>query len=404
MKTLDKGGNHKGVSSKDTIMEFPKPTQQQARWLWHSLTALAVGVLVAMAVFLLWGAAWLASKLSAVLIPLAAGAILACLLDPLVVFLARWKIKRRLAVLMVFAVIGGIVALVLSWLIPILVFEVDDFIRNSPNLLNKLRLYMETQVNHFNESLAASGWADRLRIAWDQGVGDSFQKWFGNVFEVAGSWIMGHISRVLSLGSFLVGVILVPVYTYYFLVERETIHTRWRNYVPLWESKAKEEAIWFLNTVSESMVVFFRGQVLVALCEGILLTIGFLCIGMKYAILIGAAAGVFSIIPYLGMALSIIPAVLLAGVQFNDWMHPLLVVGLYIIVHLFDGYIVFPRVIGDRVGMHPAIIIVAVLVGATLMGGILGALLAIPVTAVLRALMFRYVWMRGKDIRDIREL
>ncbi|MBO4714673.1 MAG: AI-2E family transporter [Verrucomicrobia bacterium] len=385
-------------------MEFPKPTQQQARWLWHSLTALAVGVLVAMAVFLLWGAAWLASKLSAVLIPLAAGAILACLLDPLVVFLARWKVKRRLAVLMVFAVIGGILALVLSWLIPILVFEVDDFIRNSPNLLNKLRLYMETQVNHFNESLAASGWADRLRIAWDQGVGDSFQKWFGNVFEVAGTWIMGHISRVLSLGSFLIGVILVPVYTYYFLVERETIHTRWRNYVPLWESKAKEEAIWFLNTVSESMVVFFRGQVLVALCEGILLTIGFLCIGMKYAILIGAAAGVFSIIPYLGMALSIIPAVLLAGVQFNDWMHPLLVVGLYIIVHLFDGYIVFPRVIGDRVGMHPAIIIVAVLVGATLMGGILGALLAIPVTAVLRALMFRYVWMRGKDIRDIREL
>ena len=385
-------------------MEFPKPTQQQARWLWHSLTALAVGVLVAMAVFLLWGAAWLASKLSAVLIPLAAGAILACLLDPLVVFLARWKVKRRLAVLMVFAVIGGILALVLSWLIPILVFEVDDFIRNSPNLLNKLRLYMETQVNHFNESLAASGWADRLRIAWDQGVGDSFQKWFGNVFEVAGTWIMGHISRVLSLGSFLIGVILVPVYTYYFLVERETIHTRWRNYVPLWESKAKEEAIWFLNTVSESMVVFFRGQVLVALCEGILLTIGFLCIGMKYAILIGAAAGVFSIIPYLGMALSIIPAVLLAGVQFNDWMHPLLVVGLYIVVHLFDGYIVFPRVIGDRVGMHPAIIIVAVLVGATLMGGILGALLAIPVTAVLRALMFRYVWMRGKDIRDIREL
>ena len=385
-------------------MEFPKPTQQQARWLWHSLTALAVGVLVAMAVFLLWGAAWLASKLSAVLIPLAAGAILACLLDPLVVFLARWKVKRRLAVLMVFAVIGGILALVLSWLIPILVFEVDDFIRNSPNLLNKLRLYMETQVNHFNESLAASGWADRLRIAWDQGVGDSFQKWFGNVFEVAGTWIMGHISRVLSLGSFLIGVILVPVYTYYFLVERETIHTRWRNYVPLWESKAKEEAIWFLNTVSESMVVFFRGQVLVALCEGILLTIGFLCIGMKYAILIGAVAGVFSIIPYLGMALSIIPAVLLAGVQFNDWMHPLLVVGLYIIVHLFDGYIVFPRVIGDRVGMHPAIIIVAVLVGATLMGGILGALLAIPVTAVLRALMFRYVWMRGKDIRDIREL
>lgn len=379
-------------------MDFPKPTQQQARWLWHSLTALAIGVLVAMVVFLLWGGAWLASKLSAVLIPLAAGAILACLLDPLVVALEKGKIRRHWGVLLVFLVIGGGVTLVLTWVIPLLLVEFNDFIKNIPDLINKLVLYVEDQIAHLNASLAASGWGDRVKIAWDQGVGESLHQWGNDVLLKSGTWIMGHLSRVVSLGSFIVGVILVPVYTYYFLVERESINLHWKNYVPLWESKAKQEAIWFLNTISDSMVVFFRGQVLVALCEGTLLTIGFVFIGMKYAILIGAVAGVFSIIPYLGMALSIIPAVLLAAAQFGDWFHPLLVVAVYVVVHLFDGYIVFPRVIGDRVGMHPAIIIVAVLVGATLMGGILGAILAIPVTAVLRALMFRYVWLRGKEI------
>ncbi|MDI9401465.1 MAG: AI-2E family transporter [Limisphaerales bacterium] len=379
-------------------MEFPKPTKQQARWLWHSLTALAIGVLVAMAVFLVWGGAWLASKLSAVLIPLAAGGIIACLLDPLVVFLERRKIPRRWGVLLVLLVLGAILALVLAWIIPFLVVEINDFIKSLPSYLDKLQVYWETQIHQLNESLAASGWGDRAKIAWDQGISDSLQKWGNSAFAFVGSWILGHLSRILSLGSFVIGILLVPIYTYYFLVEREAITLRWKNYVPLWESKAKEEAVWFLNTVSESMVVFFRGQVLVALCEGTLLTIGFLLIGMKYAILIGAVAGIFSIIPYLGIALSIIPAVLLALAQFGTWTEPLLVVIVYVAVHLFDGYIVFPKVIGDRVGMHPAIIIVAVLVGATLMGGILGAILAIPVTAVLRALMFRYVWMRGQDI------
>lgn len=379
-------------------MDFPKPTEQQARWLWHSLTALAIGVLVSMGLFLIWGGAWLASKLSAVLIPLAAGAIIACLLDPLVVFLEERKVRRRWGVLLVLLVIGAILALVLAWIVPFLVVEINDFIKNLPLHLSKLQQYWETQIKHLNENLAASGWGDRVKIAWDQGVSDSLQQWGNNIFAFASNWVLGHMSRILSLGSFIVGILLVPVYTYYFLVEREAITLRWKNYIPLWESKAKEEAIWFLNTVSESMVVFFRGQVLVALCEGTLLTIGFLFIGMKYAFLIGAVAGIFSIIPYLGIALSIIPAVLLALAQFGTWTEPLLVVIVYVAVHLFDGYIVFPKIIGDRVGMHPAIIIVAVLTGATLMGGILGAILAIPVTAVLRALMFRYVWMRGKDI------
>ena len=248
-------------------------------------------------------------------------------------------------------------------------------------------------MEYLNQHLEENAWGARVQIAWNQGVGDSIQGWINDFCLLAGSWIASHLSRVLSIGSFLIGILLVPIYTYYFLVEKEAIALRWKNYVPLWESKAKEEAVWFLNTVSESIVVFFRGQILVALCEGTLLTIGFLCIGMKYAVLIGVVAGIFSIIPYLGMALSIIPAVLLAVAQFNDLMHPLMVVLVYVAVHLFDGYIVFPRVIGDRVGMHPAIIIVAVLIGATMMGGVLGAILAIPVTAVLRALMFRYVWM-----------
>lgn len=374
-------------------MEFPKPTPGQAKWLWLSITALAISVFLSIIFTLILGGAWLIGKLSAILIPVAVAAIVACILDPLVVYLESLKIRRQWGVLAVFLVIGGIVAVFVSWVIPVLFVEINSFVTDVPAITDKIITYAESQANHVNKFLSQSGWEERLRFAWDQGLNNDVETWITGAVTSTGAWLLHQFSHVLSIGSFIIGILLIPIYTYYFLIERESISMRWTNYIPLWESKVKEEVVWFLNTISDSMVVFFRGQILVALCEGCLLTIGFLAIGMKYAFLIGAVAGVFSIIPYLGMALSIIPALLIAAAQFGDMLHPLLVVLVYLLVHLFDGYVVFPHVIGDRVGMHPVIIIIAVLVGTTLMGGIVGAILAIPVTAVLRAIMCRYVWL-----------
>jgi predicted PurR-regulated permease PerM len=100
------------------------------------------------------------------------------------------------------------------------------------------------------------------------------------------------------------------------------------------------------------------------------------------------------IIPYLGVTISIIPALTLAAVQFGDWWHPGLVALAFVLVNMLEGLVISPRIIGDRVGLHPLTIIIAVMMGTTLMGGILGGMLAIPLTAALRALMFRYVWKK----------
>ncbi|HVY69856.1 MAG TPA: AI-2E family transporter, partial [Verrucomicrobiae bacterium] len=126
--------------------------------------------------------------------------------------------------------------------------------------------------------------------------------------------------------------------------------------------------------------------------DGALLTIGFLCIGLNYAFLLGLVAGMLSIVPYLGVMLSLVPALILALVQFGDWLHPLLVLGIFGLVQLLEGLFISPRIMGDRVGLHPLTIIVSVMVGTTLLGGVLGGVLAIPLTAALRTLMFRYVW------------
>src|SRR5205085_6400062 len=123
----------------------------------------------------------------------------------------------------------------------------------------------------------------------------------------------------------------------------------------------------------------------------------FVLIGLNYSLLIGMVAGLLSIVPFLGVVISIVPALLLALVQFGDWLHPALVLGVFATVQFLEGFFISPKIMGDRVGLHPLTIILAVMVGTTMMGGIIGGILAIPLTAALRVLMFRYVWKRRRE-------
>ncbi len=150
------------------------------------------------------------------------------------------------------------------------------------------------------------------------------------------------------------------------------------------------------RAINDCMIVFFRGQVLVALCVGTLLAVGYLILGLNYAVLLGVVAGVLGIVPYLGTIVSLVLALTVAAIQFGDWRHPLTVLGIAAAVKLLEDLVISPKIIGDRSGLHPLTIILAVMVGATLLGGFLGALLAIPLTAVLRTLMFRYVWSKTR--------
>jgi predicted PurR-regulated permease PerM len=88
-----------------------------------------------------------------------------------------------------------------------------------------------------------------------------------------------------------------------------------------------------------------------------------------------------------------------ALVQFGDWLHPLLVVAVFAVVQTLESLVVSPKIMGDRVGLHPLTIIIAVMVGTTLLGGLLGGILAIPLTAALRVIMFRYVWKSRSPTR-----
>jgi len=410
-------------------MNLPPPTANQARMIWMAVTAVSIALFLGFLASVIWGLGWILNLLSPVLWPLALGGILAYLLDPVVDFFVRRRLSRTKSILLVFALLALAIGVFLASVVPRLV-------RETGRLIDEVPAYSERLPGQFSEWIARRPFLDRWRLrffasstnlyhppltnivvtnvvtaggtnelvartitttserAWAAKLSERVLDWASKTLPKVGAWFLAQLSRIASIIGVIISLALVPVFTYYFLLEKHKIIAGWTKYLPVTESRFKEEMVFVITSINNYLITFFRGQVVVALCIGVLLTIGFLSIGLNYAVLLGMMAAILNIIPYLGAVLTILPAMILAAVQFQDWLHPVLVLAVFGLVQTLEGFVISPRIMGERVGLHPLTIIVALMVGTTLLGGILGGILAIPLTAALRVLMFRYVWRR----------
>jgi predicted PurR-regulated permease PerM len=416
-------------------MNFPPPTQRQARLIWTSVTALALALLLALIVGLGWVVLQLVRLLSPVLWPLAVAGIVAYLLDPLVDRFERAGVPRTRAILCVFAIALMLLVALVGSVVPQLVHEtglllqkvpsyatqlqqrIDTWASNPPDLVRRyLGEYLpwsaptnEPAATNLDATLTATNTAvpavasTNVLSFWDTALDrktlQSATSWLAKVLPKLGAWLFGQVSKVASWFGVLAGLALIPIYAFYFLLEKRGIESNWINYLPVAKSEFRDEMAFVIKSINDYLIVFFRGQVLVAVCDGVLYAIGFMIIGLPYAVLLGVLATFLTMIPYLGAIVTCVAALVLAFVQYGDWKHPLLVLAVFGVVQTLEGFFISPKIMGDRVGLHPLTIIVAVMVGTTVMGGILGGILAIPLTAALRVLMFHYVWRKPKETR-----
>ncbi len=376
--------------------------------LWFSLTALALAIFLALLAILFFGIAWLIDRLSPVLLPLAIAGIVAFLLNPLVNFFegkmssdvsllfAKLKNPKRVkAILTVFLVglclVATVSVLIITTVVPNIVQLTED--AQMDKIEKKVKVSATKLKNNSWGRLMQLQNFDVERIDFDK----LMPKKAGAPQEIT-TESMAEAIRVIGL---LAGLALAPVYVFYFLLEARSIEMKWSDYLPLKESWFKEESVFVLQSFNDSMVVFFRGQILVAICVGICLAIGFAIIKLPYGIIIGLGAGLLGIIPYFGVIVSTIPVLLLSLTQGNQMiggssLAPVTALGVCVLVLFLEKIVIQPRIIGDRVGMHPVAVIISVLIGTTLVGGVIGGLLAIPLAMALRAVLFRYVWIRRK--------
>jgi predicted PurR-regulated permease PerM len=376
-------------------------TERQARILWFALTGLAAATVVMLVVATVWGLSRLLDVLSPVLWPLAVAAVVACLLSPVVDWLEKRHVPRTRAIVLVFIVAFAVVTGVLASVLPQVVVETQQLAAKIPEYSERLQQRIGKFIaeppaflHHLLSAPASTDTDTNSPDATNNPAFASATTWLAETLPTLGSWLLGKIGRVASGFGMLAGMVLIPVYAFYFLLEKRGIQNHWKEYLPVRESAVKDEIIFVLDAISQYLIAFFRGQVLVAMCDAVLYTIGFLIVGVNYAFLLGFVALFLTIIPYLGAFVIFITALTLAFVQYGDWAHPLMVMGVFAVVQTLEGTFISPKIIGDRVGLHPLVIIIAVMTGTTLLGGILGGVLAIPLAAALRVIMARYVWVK----------
>jgi predicted PurR-regulated permease PerM len=401
--------------------------------MWNAITALSLLVIAAIVIFTLYVATQILAFLQPLLLPVALAGVFAYLLEPVVSWLARKRMPRLLAVIIVFGgfVLGAVLLVVL--VVPSIYAESVKFSSTLPGYLERgwgaIDGFLEQNLQKFpqlggnsspspTEALTPtptpepplssasetpkSGLSRYQRYQNNPYVQQSLQYLQDQLPTLAQrTWalVQTSLTGVFGVFGFLVGLLIVPIYLFFFLKESPRIAESWSNYLPLRRSEFKDEVVTVLTEINGYLINFFRGQLVVAAINGIMVAIGLSIVGVQFGFLIGLGFAFIGIIPYAGYIVCYIPAILIAFAQFNDWSHPLWVtIIFFLIVAQIDGLVTTPRIVGNSVGLHPMTVIMSVFLWTLVLGGLLGAVLAIPLTATLKVLLHRYVWDRQKNI------
>ncbi len=218
-------------------------------------------------------------------------------------------------------------------------------------------------------------------------------------------WLKGGAGKVLGFLGLALGFVMVPIYLYYILNESAAIKEHWHDYVPLKASRFKTELVETLTEINRYLISFFRGQVLVAFIDGMLVGLALTAFRLPLGLLVGILMAVLGIIPYIGNIITLIPACVLAYFHFsvpenqhilgtNPWAYVGGVVAIFVIVQQINSLLTAPKIVGDSVGLHPMTVIFSMLFWSLILGGFVGALLAVPLTAAVKVLFRRYIWER----------
>jgi predicted PurR-regulated permease PerM len=445
------------------LEEFPTPWQKKT--MWSALAALSVVTIGAIAVGLVWLVSTVIGFLQPILIPFAVAGVMAYLLEPVVAKIVSWGTSRQFAVFSVFGLVTVALAGVMVWIIPAIWTQSGNLVHQIPRYrtaiikkvgqLNEWVGEMQEKLHSAFPALpeqpdapapeattpavtppvppvppptdgaapptdpatakpstdappSTTGPPDATKStpAVDLQAfltGDWIRTTLPTVLEKTWNVIKNSVGGFLGVFGFLLSMIIVPIYLYYFLIESQHIAQSWGDYVPLRASVFKDEVVAALNEINGYLIAFFRGQLLVSIINGTATGILLVSVGLDFGLLIGLMLCFLGIIPYLGIALCWIPAVIIASVQNGMgtwipgdpwWVFPLVVTAIFAVVQQIDGLFITPKIVGESVGLHPMTVIASVFVWSLLIGGLLGAILAVPLTATIKVLLRRYVWQR----------
>lgn len=341
---------------------------------------------------------WLLREMGFLLAPFALAAVAAYILNPAVRWLAGRRVlarfrgteeepglARTLAIGLLALPLVGAVAALAVWGVPSLVEEANQVAARVPRLLERVADFLaglEERLARINvPGLDASGWVERLRELDAEQIVSFVQERSAGLGDVVWQGVLGLGRGVWSVFTVLGYVVLAPVVTFYLLRDWERLLARVAELIP----RNRESWNEFFTEYDGLLAAYLRGQLAVSLTVGALTAVGLLIVQFPFAVLLGAIVAVFNVVPYLGLVLSLIPAVAIALTSGSVGISLLKVAGVYLVVQSLESGVISPRIVGESTGLHPVWVLFAILAGGFFFGFV-GLLLAVPAAVGVKLL------------------
>jgi predicted PurR-regulated permease PerM len=316
---------------------------------------------------------WLLYLLAPVLTPFVAAALLAYIGDPLADRLQRIRFPRTIAVVSVFLLTLLMLGLLVLLVVPLIQMQVSALMEALPGIIAQVEQVWLPRATEF--------------FGIDPGTDIGLAAFLSRYSDMAGTWgarvFVGLTKSGGALAAALLSLFLIPILTFYLLRDWDSILRRLGALVP---SRQRETVFKLARDTDDVLGAFLRGQILVMFALSIIYSTGLALVGLKFAVAIGVVAGLVSFVPYLGFVIGIGLAGLTVAMETNVLWMLAGVVATFTIAQVIEGSFLTPKLVGDRIGLHPVIVIFSIAAGGQLFG-FFGILLALPAAAVLSVLV-----------------
>jgi len=299
---------------------------------------------------------------------------LAYLLDPVTDRLESLKISRTFSVLVLMAGVFSLVTGIGLLIFPLLKLQAEHLVSNLPNYIAIMQEWMYPLLGVVGEPEKIQGILNRELLK----VGELPLKVISSITSILWGSVAGLFSFILLLAN----LVIIPVVMFYLLRDYDLINKKMLSFVP---ARSREQVLSLIKEIDGVLAGFVRGQLMVGLIMAGLYSIGLFFCGTPMSLFIGLLAGLASLVPYLGLVFGFVPAAILTFMQTQDWVLVFGVVGVFAVVQGLEGMIITPRIVGEKIGLHPVAIILAVLLGAEFFG-LVGVIVSVPVAAALNVL------------------
>ncbi len=331
----------------------------------YTLVTLSAVTLVTMLLFIIWVLGKIVGALHLLVFPLAIAGVLALVLFPIIeLFERRLHMNRLGAVISLFVALFGLFVMLLVLVLPAAIYQGGQFLQSMPDMAqrgyNSLSVQFPQAVPMLEDALSEMDLQAMLPDAENA------------------------VDRIFAYIGFVVGLGFVPLYLFFALLSGNQLRESAKNSLFLFTRKSQDDVLYLGQLFIDYVTAFFRGQLTIALIMGVMMGIGFTLVGLEAAIYFGLALGLLNIVPYLGFVVGTFTVLPVAYLQPEGSGQLVLLVMLVIAAtQLVESMLLTPKIMADRSGLHPVLVVISILFWGTVLGGVVGMILAVPLTAFL---------------------